>query len=101
MKHHCSPHVPAFAVLIVKLVEKEDSNDSYIDDCFDDDGPDHLLLGCIPILLFVHSFNIQIEVFVLQLKAQHYERNGKVPELHQFPEAQVAERGPEPEDELH
>lgn len=71
MDHHCSPHVPAFAVLIVKLVEKKDSNDNKVDGCFDDDGPYHLLFGSIPVLLFVHSFDIQIEVFVLQFKAEH------------------------------
>lgn len=49
----------------------------------------------------MYTLYIQVKVFVLKLERKHKERNGIVPELNQFREAEIAKGGSKPKNKSH
>lgn len=49
----------------------------------------------------MHSLNVDVEVFVLELEAVNHKRNGIVAELNQLRKTQIQEAAPQPQDEFY
>lgn len=63
-----SPHESSLSVLVIELMEQENAKNDYIHCYLYQSSPNHLFLCCVPILIFVDALDVQVEVFVFQLK---------------------------------